>query len=81
MLAVKGRFKDIDLTKKDPDGMYSARLNAGGIFEWVTCSVTEGRKDAFAKIAKDQMVTFKGLGERFWIAGPRMKHCVVIPQN
>ena len=78
ILEISGRFKDIDTSKKDSTGGYSARLNAGGMFDWIGCSVDEAQKDQFTKIAKDQMVTFKGLGDRFWLAGPRLKHCIVI---
>jgi hypothetical protein len=78
VLEIKGRFKEIDIEKRDSNGRYLARLNAGRLFEWVTCSVDEDQKESFAALRPDQMVVFKGLGDRFWIAGPRMKHCVVI---
>lgn len=80
IIAVSGRFKEIDLSKKS-DNAYSARLNAGGIFEWVECRVDEENKDEFVNLKKDQQVTFKGLGDRFWLAGPRLKHCVVVEGN
>ena len=79
-VAVKGRFKDFDTSKKDTSGGYSARLTAGGFLDWVECSVDEGNKAEFAKLQKDQMVTFIGLGEQFWIGGPRFKHCRVAAQ-
>lgn len=78
VIEIRGRFKGIDLEKVDTDGTFTARLNAGGMFEWVSCSVDPTQKDEFAAVKKDQMVTFKGLGQRFWIAGPRLKHCIVI---
>ena len=56
------------------------RLTAGGFLDWVECSVDEGNKAEFAKLQKDQMVTFIGLGEQFWIGGPRFKHCRVAAQ-
>jgi septal ring-binding cell division protein DamX len=79
-VSVKGRFKDFDTSKKDTSGGYTARLSAGGTFDWVDCSVDEGNKDEFTKLQKDQMVTFIGLGEQFWIGGPRFKHCRVVAQ-
>lgn len=77
IIAVTGRFKDIDLTKKDSGGGYQARMNAGGMFDWISCSVDEADTAEFEKLKKDEKVTFKGLGERFWLLGPRLKHCVV----
>ena len=77
VVAVKGRFMEIDASKTDTEGGYAARLKAGGTFDWVNCSVDEGEKEAFTKLAKDQMVTLKGLGENYWIGGPRFKHCVI----
>jgi hypothetical protein len=79
VVAVKGRFMEIETDKKDTNGGYAARLKAGGTFDWVNCSVDEGAKEAFTKLKEDQMVTLKGLGEDFWIGGPRFKHCVVAP--
>lgn len=79
-VAVKGRFKDFDTSKKDTSGGYQARLTAGGFLDWVSCSVDEGNKDEFSKLQKDQMVTLIGLGEQFWIGGPRFKHCRVAAQ-
>ena len=79
IVVVKGRFKDFDATKKDSDGAYQARLNAGGFLDWVSCAVDEESKDDFAKLQKDQMVTFKGMGENYWIGSPRFKHCIVLP--
>lgn len=80
VVAVKGRFKDIDTSKEDTSGGYEARLTAGGFLDWVSCSVDKTNKDEFAKLQKDQMVTFIGLGEQFWIGGPRFKHCRVAAQ-
>lgn len=77
VVAVKGRFMEIDTSKKDTNDGYAARLKAGGTFDWVNCSVDESQKEAFTKLKEDQMVTLKGLGEDFWIGGPRFKHCVV----
>ncbi|HKX84875.1 MAG TPA: hypothetical protein VJL58_11685 [Pyrinomonadaceae bacterium] len=77
VVAVKGRFMEIETDKKDTNGGYAARLKAGGTFDWVNCSVDEGQKEAFMKLKEDQMVTLKGLGEDFWIGGPRFKHCVI----
>jgi hypothetical protein len=77
VVSVKGRFMEIDTSKKDTEGGYAARLKAGGTFDWVNCSVDEGEKEAFSILAKDQMVTLKGLGENYWIGGPRFKHCVI----
>lgn len=79
VVAVKGRFMEIDTSKKDTNDGYAARLKAGGTFDWVNCSVDEGQKDAFMKLKEDQMVTIKGLGEDFWIGGPRFEHCVIAP--
>lgn len=77
IVAVTGRFKDFDTGKKDTEGGYAARLTAGGFLDWVECSVDEENKAEFEKLKKDEMVTFKGMGNRFWLAGPRFKHCVV----
>ncbi|HEV8592849.1 MAG TPA: hypothetical protein VGQ55_12160 [Pyrinomonadaceae bacterium] len=77
VVAVKGRFMEIETDKKDTNDGYAARLKAGGTFDWVNCSVDEGEKEAFMKLKEDQMVTVKGLGEDFWIGGPRFKHCVI----
>lgn len=77
IVAVKGRFMEIETDEKDTNGGYAARLKAGGTFDWVNCSVDEGQKEAFMKLKEDQMVTVKGLGEDFWIGGPRFKHCVI----
>ena len=79
IVVVKGRFKDFDTSQKDAEGGYQARLTAGGFLDWVSCSVDEVSKDDFVKLQKDQMVTFKGMGENYWIGGPRFKHCIVIP--
>lgn len=79
VVAVKGRFMEIDTSKKDSNDGYAARLKAGGTFDWVNCSVDEGQKEAFTKLKEDQMVTIKGLGEDFWIGGPRFEHCIVAP--
>lgn len=79
IVVVKGRFKEFDTKEKDTTGGYPARLQAGGTFDWVTCSVDEEHKDQFTKLKPDQMVTFKGMGEEFWIGGPHFKHCIVVP--
>jgi hypothetical protein len=81
IVVIKGRFKDFDGDKKDSTGGYSARLTAGGFLDWVSCSVDEESKEDFAKLKKDEMVAFKGMGENYWIGSPRFKHCIVVPAN
>jgi hypothetical protein len=76
-LAVEGRFNDIDVSKKDPSGGYRATLQAGGFLDWVICSVDENAKNDFEQLKTDQLITVKGLGDRYWIGGPRLKHCVL----
>jgi hypothetical protein len=80
IIAVSGRIKNFDLEKKTADG-YSVMLSVGQMFAWVECRVDEENKDEFANLKKDQQVTLKGLGDKYWLAGPRLKHCVIVEGN
>ena len=80
IIAVSGRIKDIDLNKKNDDG-YSVFLSVGENFAWTECRVDEENKENFAKLKKDQQVTLKGLGNKYWLAGPRLKHCIIVEGN
>lgn len=76
IVEISGRIKEIDLNKKSDDG-YQVLLNVGEMFAWAECRVDEDNKSEFAALKKDQQVTLKGLGNKYWLVGPRLKHCVV----
>jgi hypothetical protein len=76
-VVVTGIVRAVDIKGENlPDS--AVRLDGGGVVQWVTCRFDDDQKETITQLRKDQRVTLQGVGERFWIGGPHLKHCVLV---
>jgi len=76
-VVVTGIVRAVDIKEGDPP-MRDVRLDGGGVVQWVTCRFDDDQKEAMSQLRKDQRVTLQGIGEKFWIGGPRLEHCLLV---
>jgi hypothetical protein len=76
-VAVTGNVQRVDLkegTWLEPDVI----LDGGGRLKWVFCYFDDDQKAAMKMLKEHQRATLQGVSEKFWIGGPRLKHCVLV---
>jgi hypothetical protein len=76
-VVVTGIVRAVDIKGDDSPGS-GVRLDGGGVVQWVTCRFDDDQKETMTQLKKDQRVTLQGVGEKFWIGGPHLAHCVLL---
>jgi hypothetical protein len=76
-IVVTGVVRAIDIEGENSPGS-GVRLDGGGVVQWVTCRFDDDQKGTLTQLRKDQRVTLQGVGERFWIGGPHLNHCLLV---
>jgi hypothetical protein len=76
-VVVSGSVKAVDMKEGDPLGSH-VRLVGGVGFRFVYCRFDDDQKETMKTLKEKQRVTLQGVGERFWIGGPLLNHCVLV---
>ena len=76
-LVVTGTVRAVDLNEGGSLGP-DVRLDGGGVVQWVTCRFDYDQKEAITKLEKNRKVKLQGVGERVWIGGPKLNHCLLV---
>lgn len=76
-VVVTGSVKAVDTKEGDP---LSSRVRlVGGVgFRFVYCRFDDDQKETMKTLKEKQRVTLQGVGEKFWIGGPLLNHCVLV---
>lgn len=76
-VVVTGIVRAVDLREGDALGA-NVRLDGGGVVQWVTCRFDDDQKEIMKTLKQNQQVTLQGVGEKFWIGGPKLTHCLLV---
>jgi hypothetical protein len=76
-VVVSGSVKAVDMKEGDPLGSH-VRLVGGVGFRFVYCRFDDDQKETMKTLKEKQRVRLQGVGERFWIGGPLLNHCVLV---
>jgi hypothetical protein len=79
-VVVTGRVQSVDLKEDSLVGSV-VRLDGGGKVYWVHCYFDADQKETMKQLKEKQKVTLQGIGERFWIGGPVLRHCVLVSSD
>jgi MFS family permease len=74
---VTGRVHSVVL-RQDKSPSSVVRLDGGGFLRWVNCRFDEDQSESMKTLKEKQKVTLQGVGDRFWIGGPSLTHCVLV---
>ena len=76
-VTVTGRVQSVNMNQPSSLGSV-VRLDGGGRAKWVICHYDDDQKEKMQTLQKNQAVTLRGVGARFWIGGPTLEHCLLL---
>jgi hypothetical protein len=76
-VVVTGSVHAVDSNDTGSDRL-QVRLRGDTGFRFVYCRFDADQTATMTKLKPDQVVTLQGVGEKFWIGGPLLNHCVLV---
>jgi hypothetical protein len=79
-LVITGSVSAVDLKEDDP-AHSQVRLRGDSGFRFVYCRFDQDQIEIMKELKSNQKVTLQGVGEKYWIGGPQLNHCVLVSRE